>query len=206
MNHKTVDINQRIPLAVLETALVIFLNGNYSNDYVKEQLSLEFTGENRIKKSLRIVNRIIINSPIKDFLISHKEELLTALKSKTDRNILLISLLNASFSFSFDVFSLFGKYLGVQEQISGEAMLKSVRSIYGGNRAPEIGFYAVVPMYVEADLISRIKPGIYICAKSVKPAMKITTHLLRESFKHQKGINQWSDYHESDPYFKLIEV
>lgn len=205
MEHKSVDINQRIPLAVLETALISFLNDRYSNEYIKEQLSLEFTGENRIKKSLRIVNRIIQNSVLKEFLLIHKEELLTALKSKSDKNVILVSLLNASFLFSFDVISLFGKFLGVQDQISGEAVLKSIRSIYGGNRAPEIGFYAVVPMLVEAGIISRHKPGIYTCEHPIKTQMEITNKIFKESFKHHKGINEWSDYHERDPYFKLIE-
>ncbi len=205
MDHKSVDINQRIPLSVLEAALINYLSGAYSNEYVIEQLSMEFSGGNRIKKSLRIVNKIILNSPLKDFLLTHKSEILTALKSKNDRNIILISLLNAAFIFSFDVISLFGKFLGVQDLISVEAMQKSVRAIYGGNRAPEIGFYAVVPMYVEAGFLSRSKPGVYSCEHPMKPRMKITFDLLKESYKHQKNIDQWSSYYESDPYFNLLD-
>ena len=67
MSKLSIDINQRIPLDVLEVALNTFLSGNYSNEYVIEQLRLEFDGENRLKKALRIVNKIIIKSPLKDF-------------------------------------------------------------------------------------------------------------------------------------------
>lgn len=204
MDHKSVDINQRIPLDVLEVALISFLNEDYSNDYIKEQLSLEFTGQNRVNKSLRIVNKIIPRNPLNQFVLAHKKEVLTALKSKADKNILLISLLNAAFIFSFDVFSLFGKFLGIQEEISGEAMMKSVRSVFGGNRAPEIGFYAVVPMFVEAGILSRPKSGIYSVENKLKPRMDISWKLLRESFKHQKGVSEWTDFHEGDPYFNLI--
>ena len=59
MNNKSIDINQRIPLDTLYAALESYLNGSYSNDYILEQLRLEFEGENRLKKALRIVNKII---------------------------------------------------------------------------------------------------------------------------------------------------
>ena len=58
MNNKSVDINQRIPLETLHAGLKAFLNNNYSNEYILEQLRIEFNGENR-PKALRIVNRII---------------------------------------------------------------------------------------------------------------------------------------------------
>ena len=56
--NKSIDINQRIPLDTLYAALEAYLNGSYTNDYVLEQLRLEFEGENRLKKALRIVNKI----------------------------------------------------------------------------------------------------------------------------------------------------
>lgn len=205
MDHKSVDINQRIPLGVLEVALISFLTDNYSNEYIKEQISIEFSGENRIKKSLRIVNKIIANSPLKRFLLDHKSELLIALKSKSDKNIILIALLNASFVFSFDVISLFGRFLGVQDQISGEAILKGVRAIYGGNRAPENAFYAVVPMFIEAEFIERTKPGIYGLANLILPKMKIAIDLYKASFLHQKGLTEWNDFSGGDPYFRFTQ-
>ena len=50
MNNKSIDINQRIPLETLHAALEAYLNDNYSNDYIMEQLRLEYNGENRLKK------------------------------------------------------------------------------------------------------------------------------------------------------------
>jgi len=50
MVNKSIDINQRIPLHTLYAALESFLNGSYSNEYILEQLRLEFNGENRLKK------------------------------------------------------------------------------------------------------------------------------------------------------------
>ena len=53
MNNKSIDINQRIPLDTLYAGLEAYINGHYSNEYVLEQLRLEFEGENRLKKALR---------------------------------------------------------------------------------------------------------------------------------------------------------
>ena len=60
MTVKSIDINQRIPLSILETALFTLLNNEYSEEYILELLHTEFTGENRIKKALRIVNKIVL--------------------------------------------------------------------------------------------------------------------------------------------------
>ena len=62
MTNKSIDINQRIPLDTLYAVLESYLNDSYSNEYVLEQLRLEYNGENRLKKSLRIVNKIIIKT------------------------------------------------------------------------------------------------------------------------------------------------
>ena len=113
MNHKLIDINQRIPLETLYVALVSYLNGTYSDDYILEQLKLEFRGENRLKKSLRIVNKIILRNPLNKFIEENKEQIKLAIKKKNDRNMILIALLNSSFSFSFDTLRFLGKYLSV---------------------------------------------------------------------------------------------
>ena len=148
MNNKSIDINQRIPLDTLHAALEAFLNDAYSNDYVLEQLRLEYSGENRLKKALRIVNKIIINNPEVDFINENKQIILKALRNKTDRNIILISLLNIAFPFSFDVLHTFTKFFNVQSVINSETVKKSISNVYGGNRATENGIYSVVPMFI----------------------------------------------------------
>jgi hypothetical protein len=132
MNHKSIDINQRIPLDTLYAALESYLNGNYSEDYILEQLRLEFKGENRLKKSLRIVNKIILRNPLLAFIEENKEQIKQAIKKKYDRNLILISLLNSSFVFSFDTLQLLGKYLSVQDLVNREIIKKALASVYGG--------------------------------------------------------------------------
>ena len=161
MNHKLIDINQRIPLETLYVALVSYLNGTYSDDYILEQLKLEFRGENRLKKSLRIVNKIILRNPLNKFIEENKEQIKLAIKKKNDRNMILIALLNSSFSFSFDTLRFLGKYLSVQDIVSRETIKKSLASVYGGNRATQNALDSVIPMFIEAGLIKRPTLGVY---------------------------------------------
>lgn len=205
MEHKSVNINQRIPLDTLHAALESYLNRTYSNEYIKEQLRLEFQGENRLKKSLRIVNKIIINNPIIEFIDQNKEVVQVALKKKTDRNIILIALLNTAFPFAFDVLQIFGKYFAVQDQISTDTIKKSISKIYGGNRATENGIYSVVPMFLEAGFFERIKTGVYQFKEQLSPSSKITDSIYHRSFMINSGIEEIQEYQKGDPYFTFIK-
>ena len=133
MKNKSIDINQRIPLDTLYIALESYLDSTYSNEYVLEQLRLEFEGENRLKKALRIVNKIIQKNPLNELLMNRKTEVKTAIKKKIDRDIILIALLNSAFPFSFDVLQTFGKFFTVQELVNTETIKKSISNVYGGN-------------------------------------------------------------------------
>ncbi len=206
MNELSIDINQRIPLDVLEVALITFLSGNYSNDYVVEQLRIEFDGENRLKKALRIVNKIITKSPLKDFLLQNKEEVLIALKKKEDKNLILIALLNSSFPFSFFVLKTFGKYFSVQDEINTEVIKKAISNVYGGNRATENGIYSVVPMFLEAKFFKRPATGIYKFENKQNPTSKISKKLFIKSFLIINGINEIEEFHYRDPYFNFISI
>ena len=204
MNNKSIDINQRIPLDTLYAGLEAYLNDDYSNEYIIEQLKLEFQGENRLKKALRIVNKIIIKSPIIDFIDNNKDNLKLVIKKKADRNVVLIALLNAAFPFSFDVLKVFGKYFSVQEIINAETIKKSISSVYGGNRATENGIYSVVPMFIEAGFFSRPKQGIYEFKESLPISNKLTYEIYVESFKLNNKTENLQDYELLDPYFNFI--
>jgi hypothetical protein len=206
MNKLSIDINQRIPLDVLEVALNTFLSGNYSNDYIVEQLRMEFDGENRLKKALRIVNKIIIKSPLKDFLLQNKEEIIMALKKKEERNLILIALLNSAFPFSFFVLKTFGKYFSVQEEINSEIIKKAISNVCGGNRATENGIYSVVPMFIEAIFFKRPSTGIYKFENKLNVSLNISKKIFIQSFLLNNGINDIEEFHYRDPYFNFITM
>jgi hypothetical protein len=204
MNHKSIDINQRIPLDTLYTALENYLNGNYSEDYILEQLRLEFKGENRLKKSLRIVNKIILRNPLIEFIEENKEQLKQAIKKKYDRKIILIALLNSSFAFSFDTLQLLGKYLSVQELVNRETIKKSLASVYGGNRATENAIDSVIPMFIEAGMIKRSTLGVYQRNSDFHISTSVSKQIFIESFKMNSTLDGIQEYQLRDPYFLFL--
>jgi len=204
MDNKSIDINQRIPLDTLYAALESYLNGSYSNEYILEQLRLEFKGENRLKKALRIVNKIIQRNPLSEYILANKSELKNAIKKKADRDLILIALLNSVFPFSFDALKTLGKFFSVQEIINRETIKKSLSNIYGGNRATDNAIDSVVPMFIEAGLITRPKPGVYLRNDQLKITSPITRHIYIESFKSNNSLEGLQDYQLRDPYFLFI--
>jgi hypothetical protein len=204
MNNQSIDINQRIPLEALHIALQGHLKGDYSEGYILEQLKVEFQGENRLRKSLRIVNKIILRNPLNEFIATHRAEVLQSLKRKQDRNIILISLLNSTFSFSFYTLQLFGKYLSVQELVNTETIKKALSSKFGGNRATENALYSVVPMFLEAGFISRPTPGLYHKTSTIILASPIARRIYEKSFDAQHSNPVLPDMKIQDPYFLFL--
>lgn len=204
MNNKSIDINQRIPLDTLYVALESFLNDSYSDEYVLEQLRLEFSGYNRLKKALRIVNKIIKKNPLSDFVISNTVEIRSAIKRKEDRDIILIALLNSAFPFSFDVLQTFSKFFFVQDVINTETIKKPISNIYGGNRAMENGLYSVVPMFIEAGFLSRPKAGVYQFNHSLIAHSNIAKQIYIESFKLNNKLESMNENNSRDPYFLFL--
>jgi hypothetical protein len=204
MNHKSIDINQRIPLDTLYAALESYLNGTYSDEYILEQLKLEFNGENRLKKSLRIVSKIILRNPLSPFIDENKNLIKQAIKKKHDRNIILIALLNSSFTFAFETLRLLGKYLSVQDLVNREIIKKALASVYGGNRATENAIDSVIPMFIEADLIKRPTLGVYQRNAEFQISSAISKQIFVESFKANSVLDGIQEYQLRDPYFLFL--
>jgi hypothetical protein len=202
--EKAIDINQRIPLAILEAGLLRFLKDDYDNGYIEEQLRLDFKGENRIRKATRIVKKVITGSPLKELLMENRSAILRAMKIPSDRNIILISLLNSTFLFSFDSLRILGELFYAQPLLSREALTRELVKAYGGNRSTANAIDSVVPMFIEAQFFTRPRLGFYEWQKPLIPLSPITKRLYIESFKVNMGIEEMPPFHESDPYFTFI--
>lgn len=201
MTVKSIDINQRIPLSILETALFTLLNNEYSEEYILELLHTEFTGENRIKKALRIVNKIVLNNPLKGFLIENKDQFLLALRNRNDKNVILISLLNSAYSFSHFTLETLGKLFTAQSMVSKESLNRHIGKQYGSNRGTENALYSVIPMFLDADLFSRPRIGFYEFQSAVTIQNPITYQLYRES----NIIINGSMANDNSPYFLFMD-
>jgi hypothetical protein len=171
-----------------------------------EQLRMEYDGENRLKKSLRIINKIIKRNPIIELIDENKVKVQAAIKSKNDCNLILLSLLNSAFPFSYDVLKIMGKFFSVQDVINAETIKKNVSNIYGGNRATENGIYSVVPMFLEAGIFKRPKQGIYEFEGILNYSTEIAKEIFVESFNQNNTIKRtMNDYQNSDSYFMFVD-
>lgn len=202
MEYK-IGINQRIPIEILEMALTSVLNGTYTDSYASELAMAEFHGPNRIKKSTIIISKIITKNPFLDFLIQHKEDIMSALRYKADKALILIALVNTVYPFGYDVTALLGKYFHVQNQVSMDLITAKTSAKYGSNRSLVNGLYCILPMMIDAGLLSRPKVGVYEICK-LKPRTEIAIVLYKKSYlQNNPYLSEDCDY-ENDPYFEYI--
>lgn len=201
-----IGINQRIPLSVLEIGLKAYIEGNYSTDYLKEQLSFEYSGKNRVVKALGFVNKTILHNPLSNWILDNKQEILNALKQKWDRSVILIALLNSAFPFSFTILNTFAKYFMAQEFVSTELIKKEAINKYGSNRSTGNALYSVIPMFLESGFFVRTKPGLYQFKDKIAPHSLIAKDLYRQSFLLNIPLLADSDMLIHEPYFKMIAV
>jgi len=206
MKNKSVDIDQLVDFDVFELALIDYLNDNFSEDYVKEQLRLNINGENRIKKGLRIVNKVITKNPLNQILIDNKPEILAAMKNKSDKQIIVVALLNAAFSFAFYLQRTFGKFFKVQDVVNIKVIQKEISKIYGGNRVAVNGIYCVGPIFEKAEIYSKDGLGLYRFPGKKMVVSNIAKTLLIESFKLNNESKEIRDSELMDPYFEFIHI
>lgn len=204
MINKSVKIDQLVDLEVFELALTDYLNGCYSEEYITEQLRINISGENRIKKGLRIVNKVIRDSPLDRLLIDNKEEILNAMNNN-DKRIIIVSLLNSSYSFAFYLLRIFGKFFNVQDIVNIKVIQKEISKVYGGNRVAINGIYCVGPIFEKAGIYIKAGMGLYQFNDTIPISSTIAKDLFIESFRINMDITDVDDLNRLDPYFTFIQ-
>ena len=83
-----IGINQRIPIEAIELAVKAVLEDRYDNEYAAELARMEYSGENRIKKAVNIINRLTKNNVLMPFLKENERKVKMALKNPCDRGMI----------------------------------------------------------------------------------------------------------------------
>lgn len=198
-----IGINQRIPIEAIELAVKALLEDRYDNEYAAELARMEYSGENRIKKAVNIINRLTKNNVLMPFLKENERKVKMALKNPNDRGMICIALVNAAYPFCYDVTALLGKYFHAQKEIGSPLITSKLSAKYGTNRSLPNGLYCILPMLIEAGFISRPITGIYKMCHLI-PQVDISTIIYQKSFLcNNPTINE--DYHFSNHfYFEYI--
>ena len=201
---KTVGINQRISINVIEMAMKAALEGCYSSEFAADLASGEYEGSNRINKARSIIGRLSIRNPLFPFIEEHKNEYYVAMKHKSDRAIIFTSLINAAYSFGYDAMVVLGKFFHVQDEVSTQLILNKMSSIYASNRSLPNALYCIMPMYIEAGLINRPKTGIYTKVY-YEGVSTFDRKLYIKSFLVHNNLIQEEDIDSLEhPYFEFI--
>lgn len=199
-------INQRMPLDILHIALEQELQCIDDASRIEELLRSEYQGENRIKKAFNQIKSTIKNNPIKDYLVEHKDEVLNALKSKTDRNLILTAITAARYSFCYDVMVAFGKQFRLQDTVNSDVLCRLIAVKYGANKSVNNTLYYIIPQLAEAQMFSRPAPGEYTYLDPQQPCHKITWDIWKESYYVNEPLTSRDDdgylFH---PYFRFIK-
>lgn len=175
---KYIGINQRIPFHVIKTGIQLLLDGEMDDEYIKEQLRLDYTGENRISKGLNCVNKVLINNPLAELLPNEKPMLKNIINSKIDLQAISLALLCSAYPLAFEIVCEMGSIFKVQNLVSTQVIMKKMSSIYGSNRVTVNGFYSIIPLLLELEIFVRPKQGLYeFIEKRV-----LSNHLAKELF------------------------
>ncbi len=195
----TIGINQRIPIEAIELAVKAVLDGSYDNDYAAELVRMEYSGENRIKKAVNIINRLTKNNALMPFLQENKSKVMTALKLPDDRGVICIAMVNTAYPFCYDVTTVLGRYFHAQKEIGTPLITSKLSAKYGTNRSLPNGLYCILPMLIEAGFITRPRAGIYQINHLV-PQTDIARVVYQKSFlANNPTLNE--DYHFSNHFY-----
>ena len=204
MNKITIGINQRIPMPILEMALIAALQDQATNDYLKELLSTEYQGENRIRLGAGVLHKMTCGNPLLPMMKENKDAVMASLRSSKDRPILLAAVINAAYSIGYDVTAILGKYFHVQTEVSTALLTSKLAEKYGSNRSMPNGRDCVVPMLIEAGLFKRSRIGFYEAIRHTGFSALAEDLYKRSFFLHNSMVPEDSDV-STNPYFEFLD-
>lgn len=199
-----IGINQRIPVSILEMALVATLDEQATGEYFVELASTEYEGQNRIKKAMSVMNRLTVKNPLLPFLIANKDAVKTALRNKNDRVLVLTAVINAAYNFGYDVTATMGKYFHVQEQVTTGLIQDKLASKYGSNRSLPNAMNCIIPMLLETGIIARPKIGFYE-ARRVEKYTEFALDVYKRSFVVNNPTISLDAEMMSNSYFEFVK-
>lgn len=205
--EKSLGLHQRIPMDILLEAFRAELNDEQDLERLSQLINTEYAGENRQKKGFRQVKTTLSDNPIVAMCRERKNEVIAALKSEPDRNLILSALVVARYPFCYDLFCLLAKQFRLQDYINTDLILRMLGAKYGANKSVYNVQINAVAQMLEAKLINRVKVGVYEFATPQKPVHKVTIDVWKESYFVNEPLVSRDDEESVlyEPYFKYIQ-
>lgn len=207
-NEKSLGLHQRIPMDILLEALRAELNDEQDLERLSQLINTEYAGENRQKKGVRQVKTTLAGNPLVSFAKEHKDEVLAALKSVSDRNLILSALMVARYPVCYDTYCLMAKQFRLQDEISRDLIIRMLGAKYGANKSVQNVQINVTAQMVECGLIKRDKMGVYAYAEPQRPLHPITHQMWQESYFLNEPLANREDTESVlfEPFFKYLKI
>ena len=202
--RQDIGINQRIPMNILELALLAELQGNATAEYFRELASTEYNGLNRIGKAVSVMNRLTKKNRLMPYLKANSTSVEAMLKSKADRPLLLTAIICSAYGFGYDVVALLGKYFHAQEIVTTELIRQKMSEKYGSNRSLPNALYCILPMLIEARLLERPEAGIFKAIR-IKNATDEAKAVYQQAFFLNNPMLSEKDKIGSYSFFEFIK-
>ncbi len=206
-NEKSLGLHQRIPMDILLEALRAELNDEQDLERLSQLINTEYAGENRQKKGFRQVKTTLAGNPLVSFAKEHKDEVLAALKSEPDRNLILSAVMVGRYPVCYDTYCLMAKQFRLQDEISRDLIIRMLGTKYGANKSVQNVQINVTAQMLECELIKRDKMGVYTYAEPQKPIHPITLKMWQESYFVNEPLANREDTDSVlfEPFFRYIK-
>ena len=201
--NKVIGINQRISVTLIEASLRAVFNGTYNKEFARMLAEGEFQGENRLKKAVNELGKVVERNALLPFLLEHKQQVTEAMQHIGDKAIIIAALYNTAFRFSYEEVTILGKYFHVQDRVPRSLLEERVSEIYGFNKSISNAIDYSMPTLIEAGFINRPEAGVY-----EKPSLSIKTEIslaiYKESFYLNNPLLDRGQEYEDAPYFEFV--
>lgn len=206
-NEKSLGLHQRIPMDILLEALRAELNDEQDLERLSQLINTEYAGENRQKKGFKQVKTTLVGNPLVSFAKEHKDEVLAALKSVPDRNLILSAVMVGRYPVCYDTYCLMAKQFRLQDEISRDLIIRMLGTKYGANKSVQNVQINVTAQMLECELIKRDKMGVYVYAEPQKPMHPITLKMWQESYFMNEPLANREDTDSVlfEPFFRYIK-
>lgn len=203
---KALGLHQRIPMDILLEAFKAELNDDLDLERLSELINTEYAGENRQKKGFHQVKTTLADNALVEYCKGRKDEVISALRSPADRNLILSAVIAARYPFCYDLFCVLAKQFRLQDEINKNLILRMIGAKYGANKSVYNVQINAVAQMLEACLITRVKFGVYEFAQPQKPAHSVTYDVWRESYFINEPLVSREDAEgvTFEPYFRYL--
>lgn len=200
---KSVKLHQYIPVPLIDIAVTAAIEGAMSTQYANEMALTAGVAKERTRKTANMLRAITLNNPLLPWISEYGDEFKHEFALPDNHSVLVTALLCSSFTLFYDAVVILGKYLHVQDEVSGALLKEQLSVMYGSNVNFTRALNTVTRMLIEIGVLKRVKPGLFARGE-LGNTSDFTRRLYRRSFLIHNPYEPDDATVECHPFFELI--